>query len=338
MPRQFPVRRVGGLLTSAALLATMSAATVTSPASAAKPKCQGKTATIVGTKKGEVIRGTTKRDIIVAKGGHDRIYGRGGNDIICAGGGNDLVYGGPGADRLWGQLGRDRLNGNAGPDFLAGQVGNDTLAGGIGMDTCFQGTGTGKVSTCERPMQPVPAPVVQPVPEPPPEPPTLVIAYGDVNTNGIYDDGDVLVAKIVDTKTNGTIDAGDTVKMGRYPTSPLVVKPAQLRSHYEDWLVKEHPVVEVVTWDANRVSIRTGPDCFAFWYSNPSSGESFQEGYGTYGEPGGIKSTFLDEHQPGAVDAVITALSPSNPIDPNLDSDIAAEGDDGFIDVDIVAP
>ena len=41
-------------LTSAALLAAMSAATVASPASAAKPRCQGQTATIVGTKKADI--------------------------------------------------------------------------------------------------------------------------------------------------------------------------------------------------------------------------------------------------------------------------------------------
>ena len=69
------------LVAAAALLATMTAATVASPASAAKPKCQGKVATIVGTQKADIIRGTAKRDVIVAKGGADRIYGYRPEDV-----------------------------------------------------------------------------------------------------------------------------------------------------------------------------------------------------------------------------------------------------------------
>ena len=49
------LRRTGALLCSAAVLASLTVATVASPASAAKPKSQGKVATIVGTAKGEVI-------------------------------------------------------------------------------------------------------------------------------------------------------------------------------------------------------------------------------------------------------------------------------------------
>jgi hypothetical protein len=155
-----PIRRALVLLAAATLTAALATGELATGVEAAKPKpkCQGFTATIVGTQKGEVIRGTARRDIIVAKGGADRIYGRGGNDLICAGTGNDVVYGGPGADVIWGQLGRDRLYGNAGPDFVAGQVGNDMLNGGIGVDTCFQGTGSGPVLRCERPTPPASPP------------------------------------------------------------------------------------------------------------------------------------------------------------------------------------
>ena len=92
----FRLRRTVALVASAALLATVVAATVAAPASAAKPKCFGKTATIVGTNKADLIIGTRKRDVIVAKGGADRIFGRGGNDLIDGGVGIDTCFQGLG--------------------------------------------------------------------------------------------------------------------------------------------------------------------------------------------------------------------------------------------------
>jgi RTX calcium-binding nonapeptide repeat (4 copies) len=128
-------------------------------AAAATPKCLGKAATIVGTKRSEVIRGTTRADVIVAKGGNDTIVGRGGNDLICAGpgadvvragGGLDKVAGGAGADVLVGAMGPDVLRGNAGNDVLKGGDGDDAIDGGLGFDTCEQGAGSGTVSNCEK--------------------------------------------------------------------------------------------------------------------------------------------------------------------------------------------
>jgi len=58
------VHRSGAMLVSAVLIAAMTVATLAAPASAAKPKCGGKTVTIVGTDKSEVNRGTAKRDVI----------------------------------------------------------------------------------------------------------------------------------------------------------------------------------------------------------------------------------------------------------------------------------
>lgn len=164
MPR-IPTRRALALVTSAALLASLAAATVAAPTVAAKPKCMGLAATIVGTNGPDRIVGTARRDVIVAKGGADRIFGRGGNDIICGGPGNDRLVGqggldkligGAGADRAFGGPGPDRLFGGPGPDFLAGQAGNDVLDGGIGVDTCYQGLGIGPVVRCELPAAPLP--------------------------------------------------------------------------------------------------------------------------------------------------------------------------------------
>jgi hypothetical protein len=133
-------RRLGALITTAAVLASLSAVTVSSTASAAKPRCDGKVATIVSRK--TVIRGTNRADIIVALGSKDnRIYGRGGRDRICAGAGEDKVYGGPGNDRLFGGSGYDRIYGQNGRDDLFGFRGGDHLDGGAQADYLDGGIG-----------------------------------------------------------------------------------------------------------------------------------------------------------------------------------------------------
>jgi Ca2+-binding RTX toxin-like protein len=111
-------------------------------AEAATPRCQGRRATIVGTRRGDVIRGTRRADVIVAKGGSDKIFGRGGNDLICAGKGGDEVVGGGGNDRLRGGRGQDFLSGQAGDDRILGQGGSDALFGGAGDDVLIVGPGS----------------------------------------------------------------------------------------------------------------------------------------------------------------------------------------------------
>lgn len=79
----------------------------------AKPKrfCQGKRATIVGTRKKNLLIGTRHRDIIWAGAGADTLLGRGGKDLICGGKGADALIGGTGRDRLYGQAQRDYCHG-----------------------------------------------------------------------------------------------------------------------------------------------------------------------------------------------------------------------------------
>ncbi len=89
-----------------------------------KPKCAGKTATIVATK--AKTKGTKRADVIVGRKGADKIFGLGGNDTICGLGGNDRLYGGKGKDRLIGAAGRDKLFGGPGRDKLNGGPGKDT--------------------------------------------------------------------------------------------------------------------------------------------------------------------------------------------------------------------
>jgi Ca2+-binding RTX toxin-like protein len=108
------------------------------PAAAARPRCFGERATIVGTNGSEVIVGTPKRDVIVALGGADTVRGGKGGDLICAGTGDDTVQGGRGVELIFGGAGNDALYGNrggfnqvvpgAGDDFVdAGPAGGDEV-------------------------------------------------------------------------------------------------------------------------------------------------------------------------------------------------------------------
>ena len=121
----------------AALLAIPGAS---GPTLAAKPRCDGLKATIVGTDKSQVMQGTAKADVIVAKGGSDRIFSGGGDDVICAGTGNDLIDAGSGKDRVFGGNGNDELKGG---------FGRDLLDGGDGLDGCYPSAGGDRVVRCE---------------------------------------------------------------------------------------------------------------------------------------------------------------------------------------------
>jgi uncharacterized delta-60 repeat protein len=73
-------------------------------------RCQGKRATIVGTRHGEKLVGTRGPDVIAALAGNDLVFGRGGNDLICGGRGDDRLSGGKGRDVLSGGTGRNQLS------------------------------------------------------------------------------------------------------------------------------------------------------------------------------------------------------------------------------------
>src|SRR4051812_33222575 len=138
--RTYPPRMVRRLalwstpLLGVALLATPAPA-------AARVRCRGHRATIVGTRRNDVITGTKRRDVIVAKGGNDKIKARGGRDIVCAGPGDDRVDGGGGGDVLDGGGGADDLTGRSGADRLYGGGGSDVLDGGSGLDAILGGGG-----------------------------------------------------------------------------------------------------------------------------------------------------------------------------------------------------
>jgi hypothetical protein len=318
-----PILRTVAVAASAALLLSALAG----PVSAAKPKCAGKTATIVGTKKGEVIRGTRKADVIVARGGRDIVYGRGGNDTICGGGGADKLVGGGGNDRLLGHAGPDGLFGGAGRDTLFGNLGNDRFNGGTGSDACYQGPGSGKRVACERPV-PVPVPVPTPGPTLLPLTGILAVAYSDIDGLDGYSTGDVLIAQLLDTDKSETVSPGDTIKMGRYPTT-LTPKTT---ADFLEWGETHHHIVDSVIRDESRqvgVTSTIGGD--HSWYK--TEGSNFDEYYeyylkdpseSTVGDRTGSNLDFIKLY-PG---------SPSKPSSVmNLES--PGTGDDHLIDVEI---
>jgi len=142
-------------------------------------RCDGATATIVGTAGNDQLTGTSGDDVIVGLGGNDDIQTSGGTDRVCGNRGSDVIvrtedtdpadpdigrffggrgadraeggnspndqqvfdtlHGGPGNDQVLGHGGNDQVYGNAGMDTLNGGEGHDYVDGGPGDDTCAEG-------------------------------------------------------------------------------------------------------------------------------------------------------------------------------------------------------
>ncbi len=124
-----------------ALAVAASTIAVGQPVESLVLRCDGKIATIAGTRGHDVIEGTPDADVIVGLGGNDRIAGLGGDDVICGGRGDDTLTGGPGDDVLHGGAGTDALAGSSGDDDLYGGQAADSLRGGRGHDRLFGGAG-----------------------------------------------------------------------------------------------------------------------------------------------------------------------------------------------------
>ncbi len=316
---EYATQRVLAVIVSAGLLASLTVTAIAAPVSAAKPKCGGKTATILGTGKSEVIRGTAKADVIVARGGNDTIYGRGGNDIICGGAGNDRIVGATGNDLILGQLGLDKLFGGAGRDRLLGGPADDRLAGGPGNDACLQGSGMGLSLSCERP-----AVGLQ----------TLAIAYSDMNGNHVFDTGDVLISRLVDTSGDNAPSAGDTIEMGKYPTS---MTPTL--GDFADWQVRSHTVASVSRATATSVTVFSTSGGRHTWRMRVAPPvDAYEE---TYVEGSDVYSGIADNSdEPLKITFYFNELStdvgsPSQPATEIPFTQALGNGDDRFIDVGI---
>src|SRR6266508_2291173 len=112
--RMYQTRRVSVVVVSTVALVAVFLV-LPQAANAARPRCFGKRATILGTARDDVIKGL------------------GGGDRICGGKGNDTLVGGGGVDLLGGEAGKDKLASGAGFDFLVGGPGGDALNGGTGI-------------------------------------------------------------------------------------------------------------------------------------------------------------------------------------------------------------
>ena len=110
-----------------------------SAAQRAAPSCEGKTATLFGTRGDDTLRGTDGDDVIVAFAGKDTIQSRGGDDIVCSGPGHDRVRTQRGSDQVWLGNDRDFGDGGRGSDFLRGQDQSDLIAGEEGKDDVCAG-------------------------------------------------------------------------------------------------------------------------------------------------------------------------------------------------------
>ena len=118
--------------------------TLSTPAGATNPSCDGHQATLVGTDGDDVLTGTGKADVIMGLKGNDRIEGLGGGDVVCGGPGADVLLGGTGDDDLQGGL--DAYSTNAAGATLTG----DVLDGGPGDDVMDGGYDDRRTTSIER--------------------------------------------------------------------------------------------------------------------------------------------------------------------------------------------
>jgi sugar lactone lactonase YvrE len=64
------------------------------------PTCEGQTATMPGTTRGDPIKGSRFGDVIAGIGGKDAIRGKAGNDRLCGGKGNDRITDDTGRNKI----------------------------------------------------------------------------------------------------------------------------------------------------------------------------------------------------------------------------------------------
>lgn len=112
------------------------------PIAEGKPKCGGRTATIVGGGGDNLIKAPKQGvQVIVGGGGDDRIIAKRNKDIVCGGPGDDVILGGTGRDKLFGEAGDDVIDGGPGSDKIFAGGGADTVLGGPGGEHALGGPG-----------------------------------------------------------------------------------------------------------------------------------------------------------------------------------------------------
>lgn len=159
-----------------------------------------------------------------------------------------------------------------------------------------------------------PGPAATLPPEPPPsgEPPSqsdvvFAVAFSDINENGEYDEGDVLIAKLidgVDDAADGTIGPGDRVITAEYPKDFAM-------SEFGTFLTNEHIVSVTNALTGYSCNVSSGDATFVF-----SSGNG---DFDLYSEWSGTDITKVYDKRSSAAmgsDEVRADLaSPSDPLD-----------------------
>jgi Ca2+-binding RTX toxin-like protein len=136
-----PTQRTG-IRAGLASLAVVTVALIAPAAAQAKPKCEGRKATVVGGKGDNVLKADKKGvQVIVAGAGDDTIIAKRNKDVICGGPGDDRILGGTGRDQIHGGSGNDFLDGGPGSDKILGDAGVDTILGGPGGENAHGGPG-----------------------------------------------------------------------------------------------------------------------------------------------------------------------------------------------------
>ncbi len=131
-----------GMIGMAAAMAVIAVWMLAPAAAQAKPKCNGRKATVVGGNGDNVLKADKHGvQVIVAGGGDDVIIAKRNKDIVCGGPGDDRILGGTGKDILHGGGGNDFLDGGPGSDKIFGDGDLDTIVGGPGGESAHGGPG-----------------------------------------------------------------------------------------------------------------------------------------------------------------------------------------------------
>jgi hypothetical protein len=159
----------------------------------------------------------------------------------------------------------------------------------------------------------------------------LVIAYSDLDGNGVPSPGDVMISQIVDTNGDGLPSAGDTIKMGQYPVAPNPTSSVQFLS----WGKLDHVVVKVERSDAHVVIVRTPIGGSHQWVRDFQSQVHDLYIDGLDVEPVEHTSVIVDHYGTNPDLAHYDALCPSQPAK-TFEVVSAGSGDDPLIEVDFL--
>jgi hypothetical protein len=170
--------------------------------------------------------------------------------------------------------------------------------------------------------------------EPTPLEAILAIAYTDLDGNGEFDTGDVLIAKLVDENDDGVPSVGDTIHMGQYPKDSAMTEFAPFG------VTTPHAVTEVLSASSDHVSVKSSAAGIGFheWRSISGSEAYYEETRAGSGDPSYI-TTFIEVPRDGPECLVaVGSGSPGAPTQPISPTDWHPAGDASCIEVDFLVP